>query len=506
MGTHSVSTVLGVGTTLVGRDSELAALSGWLDEALTGSPRLVLLGGEPGIGKTRLADELSSIAPSAGVTVVWGRGTEEEGAPPFWPWRQVLARLGRDDVLDSESHAEPEVERFARFVQVTDALSSAAETDGLLVVLDDVHQIDVPSVRLLVHVAGSVTRRVLLLATHRSSPVDDRSGLASAIEELQRLPLTRRLDLGGLQRDAVAELLGLGQNDPLVVQVAERGGGNPLLVGELARHLQAGHDVSSVPPSVRDAVRNRLDARTPACARTAGDGGDRRPRVRRRAGGDGDGRTGDDGAGGDRRGRRRRTGRANRAARALPLRARTGARRRRRDAHPIGASARTPSDRRSDRAVPRDHRRQVARAGAPLEHCRSRGRPRGRGRVVRARRRSRQPQHGVGGGGDALRPRRRADGIGRRTRSARSAAARLGQGSAALRRDHRRRRAFDGGGRGGAPARASRPTRRDLSHRRRPGRGTRAVGTAARPRRGSARRARPRRPCPPGAPARANWR
>ena len=116
MGTHSVSTVLGVGTTLVGRDSELAALSGWLDEALTGSPRLVLLGGEPGIGKTRLADELSSIAPSAGVTVVWGRGTEEEGAPPFWPWRQVLARLGRDDVLDSGSHAEPEVERFARFV------------------------------------------------------------------------------------------------------------------------------------------------------------------------------------------------------------------------------------------------------------------------------------------------------------------------------------------------------------------------------------------------------
>ena len=180
----------------------------------------------------------------------------------------MLARLGRDDVLDSGSHAEPEVERFARFVQVTDALSSAAATDGLLVVLDDVHQIDVPSVRLLVHVAGSVRGRVLLLATHRSSPVDDRSGLASAIDELQRLPLTHRLDLGGLQRDAVAELLGLRQDDPLVVQVAERGGGNPLLVGELARHLRAGHDLSSVPPSVRDAVRTRLDARTPACART----------------------------------------------------------------------------------------------------------------------------------------------------------------------------------------------------------------------------------------------
>ena len=79
-------------------------------------------------------------------------------------------------------------------------------------------------------------------------------------------PATHRLDLGGLHATR-RELLGLRQNDPLVVQVAERGGGNPLLVGELARHLRAGHDVSSVPPSVRDAVRNRLDARTPACAR-----------------------------------------------------------------------------------------------------------------------------------------------------------------------------------------------------------------------------------------------
>jgi hypothetical protein len=253
---------------MVGRDAELTALVGWLDEARAGSARVVLLGGEPGIGKTRLADELSSIAGEAGVTVAWGRGTEQDGAPPFWPWRQVLERLDRSDVLDAGPGTEPEVERFARFAQVSGVLDSAAASGGLLVVLDDVHQVDVASLRLLVHVAGSIGGGVLLLATHRSSPADYAVGFAAAADDLHRLALTRRLELAGLARDAIAELLGLRRDDPVVAMVTERAGGNPLLVCELGRHVHAGHDLSSVPPSVRAAVRARLAARSSACTRT----------------------------------------------------------------------------------------------------------------------------------------------------------------------------------------------------------------------------------------------
>jgi DNA-binding CsgD family transcriptional regulator len=256
--------------TLVGREDELGALTGWLAEARAGSSRVVLLGGEAGIGKTRLADELSSLAAGSDVRVAWGRGTEQAGAPPFWPWRQVLERLGHADVLDADpgSVAEPDVERFARFSRVVAVLGASAAPGGLVVVLDDVHQVDLASLRLLVHVAGSIDAAVLVLATHRTSPADHVDGFAETLDALQRLPLTRRLELAELRPAAVAELLGTDPDDASMRAAAARSGGNPLLVGELARHVRAGHDPSSVPPSVRDAVRARLGARSPACART----------------------------------------------------------------------------------------------------------------------------------------------------------------------------------------------------------------------------------------------
>src|SRR5688500_14780488 len=81
-------------TSFVGRDRELAVLEECLASALVGRPRLVLCCGEPGIGKTRLAEELSSMAGSAGAVAVWGRAPEAAGAPPYWPWRQILRAVG----------------------------------------------------------------------------------------------------------------------------------------------------------------------------------------------------------------------------------------------------------------------------------------------------------------------------------------------------------------------------------------------------------------------------
>ena len=71
-------------TALVGRDGELATLASWLDSAGAGEPRLVLCGGEPGVGKTRLAEELTRVARDRGVPVLWGRAAEADGAPPYW--------------------------------------------------------------------------------------------------------------------------------------------------------------------------------------------------------------------------------------------------------------------------------------------------------------------------------------------------------------------------------------------------------------------------------------
>ena len=74
----------------VGRQQEMAALEAALHDSLSGQGRLVMLAGEPGIGKTRTAQELAAFAEQRGAQVLWGRCYEEEGAPPYWPWVQPI--------------------------------------------------------------------------------------------------------------------------------------------------------------------------------------------------------------------------------------------------------------------------------------------------------------------------------------------------------------------------------------------------------------------------------
>src|SRR5215467_5874361 len=74
----------------IGRQAEMGALQAALEDALAGRGRLVLLVGEPGIGKTRIAREFASHTELRGAQVLWGRCHEHEGAPPYWPWIQLI--------------------------------------------------------------------------------------------------------------------------------------------------------------------------------------------------------------------------------------------------------------------------------------------------------------------------------------------------------------------------------------------------------------------------------
>jgi DNA-binding CsgD family transcriptional regulator/Arc/MetJ family transcription regulator len=253
---------------LVGRRRELDQLEGWLAAARDGAGRAVLVAGEPGIGKTRLAQELAGRALAAGATVAWARCVETAGAPALWPWRQVLRALGDDPDRVLAGEAAAPGERFRVVEEILDALTRAARSHGVLAVVEDVHAGDEPTLQILGLVADHLAAsRVLLVATHREPGTAGRPGQGP---DLLRAPAADRLALRGLTVDEVAEqLAGAG-----VPGAADRAGavlaltgGNPLFVREVARAMADGTWHPERPPAtVLDAVARRL-ARLDAPAR-----------------------------------------------------------------------------------------------------------------------------------------------------------------------------------------------------------------------------------------------
>jgi tetratricopeptide (TPR) repeat protein len=282
--------------TFVGRQHDLDELGESLAAAAAGRGSLVLVAGEPGIGKTRLADELArGAARSLGAGVLWGTCWEGDGAPAFWPWIQALrdhagrrdpatlraelgdgaadvARLvpglaGRLGELPPSPTLEPDQARFRLFDAVAGLLRRAGEAEPLLLVLDDLHWADRSSLALLRFVARELRdARLLVLGTYR----DVQLGGSPAAEPLAKLAgRARHLTLGGLGEDDVAELLALTAGRPpgadLAQAVHRRTGGNPLFVREVAR-LLAAEDRPAIPEGVREVLRRRLDGLPAGCA------------------------------------------------------------------------------------------------------------------------------------------------------------------------------------------------------------------------------------------------
>jgi DNA-binding CsgD family transcriptional regulator len=259
-----------IGDDLVGRRRELDALQAWLDAARRGAGRLVLCVGEPGIGKTRLAQELAGMALAGGTAVAWGRCVETDGAPAFWPWRQVLQSLGvaLDAVFAGD--VESPDDRFRVFGEVSDAVRRAAEKVGLVVILDDIHWGDEPSLFVLHHLADQiVSARLLVFAAFRH--VEPMSLLPRMVPDLLRSPAAERLDLRGLDLAEVREQLSrtaTGACEADARAVLSLTGGNPLFVREVARAMADGTWRAERPPrTVLEIVRTRLDRVSAGCRR-----------------------------------------------------------------------------------------------------------------------------------------------------------------------------------------------------------------------------------------------
>jgi DNA-binding SARP family transcriptional activator len=288
----------------VGRRTELDTLRTALDDAIRGQGRFFLIAGEPGIGKSRLAEEGLRIAHRRGVRVLVGRCWEAGGAPAYWPWVQALrpylreldpdqlqARLGSGaaDIVQlfpevrellpalPEPPAPESVGARIRLFDATVAfLDSIARERPLVVFFDDLHAADEPSLLLLRFVAREVVgTRLLLIAAYRDVDPTLRDPLRTALSELVREPLVRRISLGGLPYDDVADYIAnvasVSPQARAVAAIHSETGGNPLFVGEIVRlldsqgRLSAPIDALEIPPEIRAVIGSRVARLTGSC-------------------------------------------------------------------------------------------------------------------------------------------------------------------------------------------------------------------------------------------------
>ncbi len=237
---------------LAGREHEVAELLGRRSAALAGHGGLALVTGPPGIGKTRLAEELAARARQDGHRVLWGRGVDDRGAPPLWLWRRILVAVGGDDAwgqltrgvaAEGARSDDLTAARYRAAAAAVDAITAAADQAGLLVVLEDLHWADQASLFLLHALAAELPEsRLLVLATSREATVDP---WHAALGDLARLPGVRMLRLGALDESALAGILraaGVAMTPELARVVHARSGGNPLYVTTLARLLDSEPD------------------------------------------------------------------------------------------------------------------------------------------------------------------------------------------------------------------------------------------------------------------------
>ncbi|HUL64855.1 MAG TPA: AAA family ATPase [Burkholderiaceae bacterium] len=272
----------------IGRRTELDASVAALDRAVVGVPGIVLLAGEPGIGKTRTAQEVCEAARERGLLALWGRCPEEPGAPPYWPWVQMLRRyVAQHDAhvreqiigpaavpiasLDQElarslaggkmTPAEHETTeaRFRLFDSIAGFWQRAAARQPLLLAFDDLHRADVPSLRLLEFLmAEAGASRLMVLGTYRDAEVTRQNPLSSTLAELNRHARVQRFLLGGFNAAETAQFVEAagGPAAEIAATLHDQTDGHPLFLSELVREiLEARKALPASAPPARLALR-----------------------------------------------------------------------------------------------------------------------------------------------------------------------------------------------------------------------------------------------------------
>ncbi len=289
---------------LVGRERELARLDEALGEAIAGRGRVVLVTGEPGIGKTALASAFAERAATRGASSAWGTCWDGGGAPAYWPWVQIARALTRHEdaatlraglgagapwiagllpeLAATLGPAAPASElnadqaRFRLFDALASLLVAVAARRPLVIVLDDLHWADPSSLQALEFVGRMLPDQpILAIAAYRHSEAHARAELAPALGGLARA--ATRLALEGLSRDDVGRLAARRAPAPrdgeqpaiapgLVAAVHHASAGNPFFVDELVQlldsqgrlHEDATETPLPLPDGVRDTIARRL--------------------------------------------------------------------------------------------------------------------------------------------------------------------------------------------------------------------------------------------------------
>jgi len=294
----------GTANIFVGRQREMAELRSALDDAISGRGSIVMLAGEPGIGKTRMAQELAGHAQSLGAQVLWGWCYEGEGAPPYWPWIQPVRSYVRNAMasqLEAEMASgaadiatlvpevgekllglkpppqmEPEQARFRLFDSVATFLNNSSASAPLVIVLEDLHWSDRSSLMLWEFISKEISSaRVMLLGTYRDVEVDRRHPLSQTLGALIREPNFRRVQLSGLSLQDVGlfveQRTGATLTESDLRQVHARTEGNPLFLNELAQFLgerevkDSRSWTSGLPEGIRDVIGRRLHRLSEKC-------------------------------------------------------------------------------------------------------------------------------------------------------------------------------------------------------------------------------------------------
>jgi len=273
---------------MVGRADEFAVLWEAVESAIAGPAAVVVVEGEPGIGKTRLLEEVSGLASQREALVLWGSCLEGEGTPTMWPWVQILGAIldelpssspGRWLTGELRHLTEPGYgslvspvlpdsgAKFRLFEQFVSVIGHLAARRPTILLIDDIQWADPVSLQMFGHLAARTPGRTAVIGALRDRAPTAGSELVQMLAGVSRLPRHRRIRLDALTAEEVVELVhreyGRTLEPDSARRIQERTAGNPFFIRELSRVLV--DDVAVVaaertilPPTVLDVVRHRI--------------------------------------------------------------------------------------------------------------------------------------------------------------------------------------------------------------------------------------------------------